>query len=199
MSESKDKTKLLLEQLLSELYKDQSEGARPSDGSYLTAPDGQYLGKITTNKFDPDSILNKYGAYGSKYSTTSIFNKYSQYGSKYGSFSINNPYSTQPPELYLNGKLAGRVSLNKFVQKRIPTETFLYALENDIKTLLKGEIPRDVIQTLQNKGESFIIANDGTYLGSLNPNEFDQKSILNQFGPYGSEFSQTSIFNPFSP
>ncbi|MFN4316373.1 MAG: hypothetical protein ACK4E0_18965 [Chitinophagaceae bacterium] len=199
MSENKDKTQELLEQLLSELYKAGSQGVTPSGESYLIAEDGQYLGKITSNKFDSQSILNKYGSFGSKYSTTSIFNKYSQYGSRYGTFSVNNPYSSQPPKLYLNGRYIGRVTENKYLSDRIPTDVFLYVLQNDINSLLKGRIPKDEIEVRQDQGESFIIANDGTFLGSLTPNQFDQKSIFNQFGPYGSQFSQTSIFNQFCP
>ena len=48
-------------------------------------------------------------------------------------------------------------------------------------------------------GDSFIQAADGTFLGSLRPNKFDQDSIFNQFGSYGNRFSQISIFNPYSP
>ncbi len=46
-------------------------------------------------------------------------------------------------------------------------------------------------------GESFIVANDGQYLGKLSLNRFDMESIVNSFGPYGSQFSATSIFNKF--
>jgi len=199
MAEDKDKTKELLEQLLSELYKEQSQEVQESGESYLIAQDEQYLGKITSDKYDNQSILNQYGPFGSKYSTTSIFNPYSSYGSKYGSFSINNPYCNTPPKLFINGKLIGFVSVNKYVSNRIPTEVFLYAIQNDINNLLKGRLPKNEIQVRQEKQESFIIANDKTYLGNLIPNQFDQKSIFNTYGPYGSEFSQTSIFNKFSP
>jgi hypothetical protein len=198
MAENPDKTKQLLEQLLSELYKEQGEVVGPMGESYLQGQDGQFLGKISSNKFDSKSILNKYGPFGSKYSTTSIFNQYSQYGSKYGSYSINNPYCSQPPKLIINGRLLGYVSTNKFVNNRIPTETFLFALENDINTLLKGQFPKNEIEVMQQNAESFIIANDGTYLGSLNKNAYDQKSIFNEYGPYGSEYSPTSIFNQYS-
>lgn len=199
MAENKDKTQILLEQLLSELYKEQGQGVHaPAGESYLMAQDGQYLGKITDNKYDSKSILNKYGSFGSKYSTTSIFNQYSQYGSKYGAYSINNPYCSQPPKLFINGKLLGFVTVNKYVKHRIPTETFLYALENGIKTLLKGQFPKNEIEVRQDNRESFIIAHDGTYLGSLTTNEYDSKSIFNQYGAYGSEYASTSIFNQYS-
>lgn len=38
-----------------------------------------------------------------------------------------------------------------------------------------------------------------TYLGCLNCSEFNQDSVVNEFGPYGSSFSPTSIRNQFSP
>ena len=46
--------------------------------------------------------------------------------------------------------------------------------------------------------ESYIESGDGTFLGKLNPNQFDQESIFNRFGRYGSQFSPESIFNRFS-
>lgn len=41
-----------------------------------------------------------------------------------------------------------------------------------------------------------IFAQDGEYLGRLT-NRFDSESILNPFGPHGSEFSSRSIYNPY--
>lgn len=52
-------------------------------GDKLYGNDGQYLGKVSNNKYDSESISNPYGKYGSKYSSTSINNQYSNYGSKY--------------------------------------------------------------------------------------------------------------------
>jgi hypothetical protein len=52
-------------------------------GDKLYSRDGQYLGKVSNNKFDSESISNPYGKYGSKYSSTSINNNYSKYGSDY--------------------------------------------------------------------------------------------------------------------
>ena len=68
-------------------------------GGRIYAEDGTYLGKLNANKYDPESVANPYGQYGSKYSPTSINNPYSQYGSKYSSQSARNPYSTTPPRV----------------------------------------------------------------------------------------------------
>jgi len=197
MSENKDRTKLILEQLLSEIHKEQAKETSSKGESYLIGQDGQLLGKLT-NKYDNDSILNKYGPYGSQYSTTSIFNKYSQYGSKYGTFSINNPYCSTPPRLFIQGQFVGHVTVNKYVANQIPTETFLYLLGNDLNALLNKKFDLKESDIRSKKGESYIIANDGQYLGKLTSNEFDHDSLLNEFGPYGSEFSTTSVFNEFS-
>ena len=58
---------------------------------------GEYLGKLSSNKYDPDSVSNPYGTYGSKYSSKSINNPYGKYGSKYSNYSVNNPYATEAP------------------------------------------------------------------------------------------------------
>lgn len=44
--------------------------------SFLLAQDGQFLGMLSSNKYQSDSVMNEYG---SKYSSTSIFNQYGQY------------------------------------------------------------------------------------------------------------------------
>ena len=95
--------------------------------SFLLAQDGQFLGILSSNKYQTDSVMNEYGTYGSKYSSTSIFNQYSQYGSRYGFYSPFNPYTSTPPQIILKG-LMGRVySLRiHFLQNRLdPHSVFL--------------------------------------------------------------------------
>jgi HD superfamily phosphohydrolase len=45
----------------------------------LYAEDGTYLGKAGASRFDPESIDNPFGEYGSKFSATSINNRFSPY------------------------------------------------------------------------------------------------------------------------
>ena len=193
-----DKTKELLEQILAELYEKQAQAGQPTGASYLEAQDNQFLGKIVPDRFDRHSILNEYGPYGSRYSATSIFNQYSDYGSRYGSNSLNNPYCTTPPKLIINGRLLGLVTVNEYVPNGIPTEAFLYTLRNDLDGLLAGRINESAGEARQRNRESYIEAGDGVFLGKLNPNRFDEKSIFNRFGIYGNRFSPSSIFNRFS-
>lgn len=67
---------------------------------YLYSNDGkQYLGKLTTNQYDSESIWNEYGTYGSKYNANSIWNNYGTYGSAYSHESAFNEYATRPPQV----------------------------------------------------------------------------------------------------
>ena len=196
---SDDKTKTLLKELLANLYSQQAEHASSAGQSYLIAADDQFLGNITDNAYDSNSLLNTYGPYGSPYSPTSIFNMYSPYGSPYGQFSLRNSYSTQPPKLFLNGRFRGNVSENQYIQDRIPAETFLYSLQHNIQGLLHGNLMESETAARALRKESFIVSSDETYLGSLDTNRYSRDSVFNQFGPYGSRFSPTSIFNSYSP
>lgn len=83
--------------------------------SFLIANDGQYLGKLTLNRYDAESISNDYGSYGSMYSATSIKNQYSTYGSPYSSLSPFNPYTSTPPQIYLRGQRIGFLSKNRYL------------------------------------------------------------------------------------
>ncbi|WP_336533252.1 hypothetical protein [Bacteroides acidifaciens] len=83
--------------------------------SFIIANDGQFLGKLSLNIYDTDSILNKYGRYGNPYSPTSIMNKYSTYGSPYSSLSPFNQYTNTPPIIFLHGIKVGHLSINQYV------------------------------------------------------------------------------------
>ena len=46
------------------------------DSFHITAPDGSYRGNLNTNQYDPNSVANPYGRYGSQYSPDSVNNPY---------------------------------------------------------------------------------------------------------------------------
>lgn len=62
--------------------------------------DGTYLGKMTANSLDPDSISNPFGRYGNQYNANCVNNPYGRYGSPHSTFSANNPYSTNAPRVF---------------------------------------------------------------------------------------------------
>jgi hypothetical protein len=70
-----------------------------TDAPTITAGDGMYLGRYSSNRYAPDSTSNPYGTYGSRFAPNSINNPYGPYGSRYGSQSANNPYSLEAPTL----------------------------------------------------------------------------------------------------
>ncbi len=49
----------------------------------------KYLGNLNQNPYDPNSVNNPYGQYGSKYSPDSIRNPYGTYGSPYSPYSLD--------------------------------------------------------------------------------------------------------------
>jgi hypothetical protein len=61
---------------------------------------GKYLGNLSANPYDPNSVNNPYGRYGSQYSADSIKNPFGKYGSPYSNDSANNPYASNPPAIY---------------------------------------------------------------------------------------------------
>ena len=75
----------------------------------LVAPDGTYLGELSSNPYAINSTSNQFGPYGSKFSQTSINNPFSPYGSKFSHQSPNNPYGGfgEPPQVEESGEQSG--------------------------------------------------------------------------------------------
>lgn len=99
---------------------------------HLYSNDGNtYLGKLTTNKFDSDSIFNEFGTYGSEFSPTSIWNESGVYGSKFSSKSAFNDLAQEPPIIVLNGEIIGYLTTNEFIINGIsPYELYRWLEDN---------------------------------------------------------------------
>jgi len=92
----------------------------------LVSYDGTYLGKLSSNDYDSDSVCNMYGNYGSKYSENSIRNPYGPYGNPYAGSSAYNPYSGTPPIIVYQRSRVGYVTKNKALPGAIdPDRLFL--------------------------------------------------------------------------
>ena len=77
--------------------------------------DNDYLGQLSANPYEPDSVSNPYGEYGNPYETDSVNNPYGDYGSPFSNKSVSNPYATDAPKLYdEDGNYRGRLSSNPF-------------------------------------------------------------------------------------
>lgn len=78
-----------------------------------------YLGCLTCNNYDKNSIWNEYGTYGSSYNSKSIWNQYGTYGSEYNSFSPWNKYSSNPPIVVdKDGNSYGYFTVNEYKTNR---------------------------------------------------------------------------------
>lgn len=74
----------------------------------------EYLGNLSANEFDPNSIANQYGA-GNPFSPNSVTNEFGIYGSPYSNRSASNPYATEAPRLYdQQGNYRGKLSANPY-------------------------------------------------------------------------------------
>ena len=62
-------------------------------------PNGQSLGILSANPYDPNSVANPYGRFGSRFSPDSINNPSGQWGSPYSPNSVTNPFSTRGPRV----------------------------------------------------------------------------------------------------
>jgi hypothetical protein len=93
-----------------------SHSTMPASGSpMLVSPEGNYLGNLNLNRYDPDSVSNPYGKYGSKYSPESVNNLFGTYGSPYSPQGVKNPYATEAPSIISSdGKYLGKYSVNRY-------------------------------------------------------------------------------------
>jgi hypothetical protein len=89
------------------------------EGATIVADDGTYLGKITSNRYDSDSIVNQYGDHGGKYSDHSIFNEYGDYGGEYSSRSPFNAYTSTPPKIYKRNEFLAYLTVNTSLAPRV--------------------------------------------------------------------------------
>jgi hypothetical protein len=80
----------------------------------LISNEGKYLGDLNDNPYDPSSVSNPYGIYGSPYSPDSVNNPYGRNGSTYSVDSPNNAFSSgRAPIIYSpDGDYLGRLSKN---------------------------------------------------------------------------------------
>jgi hypothetical protein len=110
------------------------DAALPPFTLHLFAADNDltYLGKLTTDATDPDSVFNIYGPYGNKYSATCIFNEYGRYGGAYSSYSPFNEYTSSPPYIICISNSTGRVlginrlTVNSFIPDSLdPTNMYI--------------------------------------------------------------------------
>ena len=99
----------------------------------LMAADGQFLGVVTCNRFDPDGIFNRFGSYGSRFSSTSIWNRFGEYGGRFGQYSPFNRFA-KPPTI-TNGSVAYLTMKAPYLPRVTPLDLVLGCFGSDPSTL----------------------------------------------------------------
>lgn len=68
-----------------------------SQGVQLYGSDGTYLGNLNSNQYDPNSVANPFGPYGSQFSDRSINNQFGRWGSQFSPDGVRNQFSVGRP------------------------------------------------------------------------------------------------------
>lgn len=82
---------------------------------YIYSDDGKnkYLGKITSNQFDSESIWNEFGRYGNDLDIDTIWCEVGTYGNSISRYSSSSTLATHPPKIYdKNGNFVAYLTEN---------------------------------------------------------------------------------------
>jgi len=91
----------------------------PLLGSAIIASDDTFLGLISRDWQDPDSISNPYERFGCPESPYSIWHTEGRWGNTYSPDSPWNPYATRPPRVYSGNYFLGYLTTNDDLYPRI--------------------------------------------------------------------------------
>jgi len=95
------------------------------EGASIVADDGQFLGIVSQNSLNADSISNDLGKYGSSLSSTSIFNTISKYGSELSPLSPFNNLTTTPPKIRTKDNRWAYLTTNETLTPRLSPYTVI--------------------------------------------------------------------------
>nr|WP_315032595.1 hypothetical protein [uncultured Chryseobacterium sp.] len=108
---------------------------------YGGADQDQYLGCLTCDTFDKDSVWNKFSDYGNVFSSKSIWNTNGNYGSTYSTYSPWSTYASFPPVIRdQDGNFYGFLTLNPYKSEKSELELALILCKHheDIKVDISG-------------------------------------------------------------
>ena len=89
------------------------------EGAEIVSEDGRFLGRISRNPLDTDSIANTLGKYGSRLSSTSIFNRMGRYGGTSAASPFNTAAAAPPRIRTPEGEFIAYLTLNKAMEPRV--------------------------------------------------------------------------------
>ena len=75
----------------------------------------RYLGRLSVNPHDPDSVVNPFGRFGNLLSPDSVNNPIGRFGNRFSPSGATNPFTTWAPKLYgQDGTYLGELSANPY-------------------------------------------------------------------------------------
>lgn len=95
------------------------------EGASVVAQDGQYLGLITQSTTHPDSIANRFGDYGSRYSAVSILNRFGDYGGRFSDLSPFYPFASRPPIIVKDRQAVAFLTVSRVITPRVDPNLLL--------------------------------------------------------------------------
>jgi flagellar motility protein MotE (MotC chaperone) len=97
------------------------EFLRQLDGQlHLISQDNKYLGLLSSDVYERDSICNSSGKYGNQYDSNSIHNQFGSYGSEFSSDSPYSEHGQSPPVIVFQGQAIAVVTRNKYLASDLP-------------------------------------------------------------------------------
>jgi len=74
-----------------------------------------FLGCLNCGGLNSDSVCNRFGDYGSRFSDKSIWNRFSDHGSRFSDYSPWNRFASDPPVIVdADGAFYGYLTSNRF-------------------------------------------------------------------------------------
>ncbi len=91
-----------------------------------------FLGCVNCGRFDPRSVCNRFGEYGSLFSSKSIWNRFGEYGSRFSPYSPWNRFASDPPVIVdRRGNFYGYFTSNRYHPRRTRIKSLLILLDTD--------------------------------------------------------------------
>jgi hypothetical protein len=88
--------------------------------------DGAFLGEVSDDNFNDNSICNRFGKYGDRFSNMSMLNRFSDYGDQFSDISAYNPNAQSPPALIQDRQIVAFITKNRRITGGIDPDFFFY-------------------------------------------------------------------------
>jgi hypothetical protein len=100
------------------------------DKAVILSDRGEYLGLISSDSYNPKSIMNDFGQHGSEYQPKSIFNEIGTYGGSISPESPWNEIAVSPPRIFLGDQFVGYLTRNSLKSPRIDPNALVAYLKS---------------------------------------------------------------------